>query len=306
VIDAKTGLLQTLIPQGAILGARKQKDGQIAFAINGVAPDPQLATQLSLLIVLGNEQVTKDDLLGPPTPVAVAAAWQVNLTAVLQSELPQCFPGLSGVSGSVSLVAVRTDQPGSPRAVVRADYSLDGIKPPFGPELKPERSTVHFSVVATTPVAGGSGEYDEQLNSMVRHAAHTGSATVGFAGSNAEFSIDVDQNIHFQMGSSLPANAALEHAPAEPLAPPVPPGLSAANIYQPPMTWAKKPKPAEQKPPAATAVSANPASTAPVAKPVSQPAPADSTTPIRLNEDSSPFSNAHDLPSQPGPPANSK
>jgi hypothetical protein len=285
--------VQTLLPAGAILTARKQKDGQVAFAVNGVAASLELAEKLSVVIELGNEDATNDDLFAPPRPVGVGDAWDINLKAVLNSDLMQCFPGLSGVVGSVSLADVRTDKNGRQRSVLAATYSLVGVQPPFKHDFKPEPSTVSFKVVATTPVAGGPGLYDLQLKSLVRHAAHTGDANVGFAASTAEFSISIEQNIHINTETQRPVVAALTNAPAAPDAPSLPSGLSAANIYRPPIEWIKKngqpgtPKPGE------TAL-ATPAS-APVAAPGPAPATKPAPTPFIMPENgNSPFGNAQD------------
>jgi len=300
LMDDKIGL-QTLIPHGAILTARKQKDGQVAFAINGVAPDPQLAAQLSVVIAMGNEQSTNNELLSPPQPVAVGANWPINLQAVLNSDLPACFPGLSSVAGSVSLVKVQDEKTSNPRAVVNAAYSLVGVKPPFGRDFNRTSSTVNFTVFTTTPVIAGSGQYDQKLTSLVRHTGSTGNANVGFEGTDAEFSISIEQNLHFATDSLSPAPATLANAPTAPDAPPVPPGLSSSIILRPPPLW--KLKAAQTAGSDKTAPTANPTPVVPAPK----PKPAAATTPFVMpSGDSSPFTNAQDPLTVPTSSTNSK
>ncbi len=275
--------VETLVPRGGVITARKQKDGQIAFAVNGAVPDSELAAQLSLLIVLGNEQSTKDDMLGPPQPVTAGDSWDVNLKAMINSDLPQSFPGMSSVLGNVQFVELRNDAAGR-RAVIGATYSLVGVTPPFKREFKPEPSTVSFNLVTTTPVDGGPGTYDMQLKSLVRHAAHTGNATTGLSASEAEFDIRIRQSIHFVLGSTGAAPVELANAPVAPDAPSIPPGLSAANILRPPPEWLKK---HPQKPEAPSFATPAPARTQPALA-----APA-STAPFTLpDNDVSPFVNA--------------
>ncbi len=286
--------VQALLAPGTILVARKQKDGQVAFAVNGVAADMALAEKLSVVIELGHEDATHDDLFAPPRPVGVGEAWDINLKAVLNSDLPQCFPGLSSVVGSVSLVDVRADKGGIPRSIIGATYSLVGVQPPFKHEFQPEPSTVSFKVVSTTPAAGGPGRYDLQLKSLVRHSAHTGDANVGFAASTAEFTIQIEQNIHIDTGAGHAAVAALASAPPAPDAPSLPPGLSAANIYRPPVEWIKKPgAPGETKPTeAAAALGSSAPAVAP--RPAAPAKPAAPPPFIMPNSDVSPFGNAQD------------
>lgn len=293
--------VQTLLPAGAILVARKQKDGQVAFAVNGQPADLTLAEKLSVVIELGNEDATNDDLFSPAQPVAVGDNWDINLKAVLNSDLPQCFPGLSSVVGSVSLVDVRTDKNGRQRGVVASTYSLIGVQPPFKREFKSKPSTVSFKVVATTPIAGGPGLYDLQLKSLVRHAASTGDANVGFAESNVEFSITIEQNIHYNTETQRPAVAVLSNAPAAPDAPSLPPGLSAANIYRPPIEWIKKegaPKPADTVLTTGAPAPTSPAASSPAA---SKPAPTAAPAPFIMPDSNvSPFGHAQDPLAKPG------
>ncbi|HTB63531.1 MAG TPA: hypothetical protein VK737_08070 [Opitutales bacterium] len=226
------GNLRELIPAGAIIGARKQADGQVAYAINGYAPDALLAARLSVLIPMGDSHSTANELLGPPAQVPVRAVWQLNAKAMLNSDLLSLFPGVSAVSGGVVFVKIGTE-PGPPRGTINAEYNLMGAKSPFPAGIVAAPSLVSFNVQATAPLTPGPGKYDFVQKVSVRHQGQTGNADAGYSETDVDFAVLVNQNIHYTIDSGRPTPVALVHAPAEPDAPPLPPNISSAPILRP-------------------------------------------------------------------------
>jgi hypothetical protein len=295
-----------LVPANSIIGARKQADGQIAFAINGEAPSPQLAARLSVLINMGDEHNTSSDLLGPPGPVAAGDEWPVNESAMLNSDLASLFPGVRSVAGGVSFLKVLPDSSGTPRGIVSSEYALGDVKPPFPPDIHPRPSLVHFKVLATAPLLPGPGQYDLKLGVEVNHQGQTGNVLTGMTETDVIFGIQVDQSIHYSIATNPgDAASALVNAPAEPDAPPLPPGLSAAPIYRPHLAHAQKVTEQTDNSAPAPATASTAASTITPTAPM--PAPETPLPPL-TNPDFkslSPFSGAQPLPPLPAPQHNS-
>ena len=227
-----SGQPHELLPPGTVIGARKQKDGQVAFAVNGRAPDATLAMRLSIVIPMGDERNTNNDLLTPPTPKAAGEQWPVNEKAMLASDLVDLFPGVDQVAGGVTFQKVLTDAVGGPRGLVYSEYNLGDVHPPFPEGVDPFPSQVSFKVLATVPLSPGSGQYDLKLTAVVRHQGQTGNVQSGMSQTNVRFNINVEQNLHYTLGGGSPAPASLVRAPGEPDAPALDPGLSAAPFLR--------------------------------------------------------------------------
>jgi hypothetical protein len=293
------GRARELIPANSIIGARKQKDGQVAFAINGQAASSALASRLSVLIPLGDERNTNNDLLGSPAPAAVGAEWPVNEKAMLNSELADLFPGVSSVAGGVTFLKVISDH-GAPRGIVSGEYRLGDVKPPFPPtmNLHARPSLVSFKVVATAPLKAGPGQYDLKLGVLVKHQGSSGDIDSGMTETDVVFAVNLDQSISYSIDANRVAPPALVHAPAEPEAPPLPPGLSSAPIYRPqPLHPASATAQPGSPAPANASAPPLPNLTSPPTAP--EPAPPPLTTP-NFNT-LSPFSGAQSLPLLPPP-----
>ena len=230
-----SGQAHELVPPGTVIGARKQKDGQIAFAVNGRAPDPTLAMRLSIIIPMGDERNTFNELLTPPAPKAAGEQWPVNEKAMLASDLAELFTGVDQVAGGVTFQKVLAENAGGPRGLVYSEYNLGDVHPPFPEGVDAFPSQVSFKVLAKVPLTPGPGQYDLQLNAVVRHQGQTGNSRTGLSQTSVRFSINVQQNLHYAIGTGGPAPASLTHAPAEPDAPPLAPGLSSAPFLRPEM-----------------------------------------------------------------------
>jgi hypothetical protein len=302
VVVDNAGHVQELIPAASIIGARKQKDGQVAFAINGQAPSAQLAARLSVLIPMGDERSTSNDWLGPPNPMAAGAEWPVNEKAMLNSDLADLFPGVREVAGGVSFLKVVADSTGAPRGIVHSEYTLGDVKPPFLPSIHARPSLVSFKLTVTAPLKPGPGQYDMKQSVLVDHQGQSGDIMAGMTETDVTFAVNLDQTIHYSIAENSGPSAppALVHAPAEPDAPPLPPGLSAAPVYrpqprQPPTVTAQTDSPAPA--PAATTLPALPKPLAP------SPAPEAAPPPMQTPEAGSfsPFLDAQPLPAPPKP-----
>jgi len=292
LVDA-TGQPHELLPANTILGARKQKDGQIAFAVNGRTPDPALAMRLSVLIPMGDERNTNNDLLMPAAAKAAGESWPVNEKAVINSELANLFPGVDGVAGGVKFVKVLTEQPGSPRGIISAEYTLGDVRPPFPPGVDARASLVSFQVQAAVPLTPGPGQYDLKLNAQVIHGGQTGDVNSGMSETDVDFGVNLEQTVHYTLGDSRAAPPALARAPVEPDAPPLAPNMSSAPFLRPPPKEKSSTVKAEAQPGAAPAPAAA-APTAPAAPPAPL-APLHTPAPGSLN----PFTGAQALPSAP-------
>jgi hypothetical protein len=291
LIDEKGNTVQ-LLPAGAIVGARKQADGQVAFAVNGRTPDHELAEHLSVLITLGDEHATANDFLGAPGPVPVGATWAVNEKAMLNSDLPRIFPGVDRLAGSVALRSAKPDGSGAVQTTVTGTYRLGDVRPPFPSDVEPNPSDVRFEVLVTAPVAPGPGKYDVQTSVLIHHTGHTGDIQFGLSETDIEVGFTIDQEAEYLIGGVVASASGLASAPAVPELPPLPPGMSSAPILRPDGPTFR---PHPQAAPAAANVPTAPRPSAPPAQPIAPPA--------LLVPNDSPFSNAQDLPST---PANAK
>jgi hypothetical protein len=298
VLVDEAGHVQELMPANSIIGARKQQDGQVAYAINGQAPSLQLAARLSVLIPMGDERNTNNDLLGPPHPVAVGEEWPINEKAMLNSDLIELFPGVRSVAGGVTFHKVLPDQSGQPRGIISSEYTLGDVKPPFLAYIHARPSRVTFDLTATTPLKPGPGQYDFKLSVLVDHQGQSGDISSGMTETDVTFSVHLDQALHYSIEADRAASAGLTHAPAEPDAPPLPPDLSAAQFLRP------QPLPTAQ----ATNAAPTPVAATPAPLPA-LPAPAPTAAPPPLSAPDfntiSPFAGAQSLsPPKPTPKSN--
>jgi hypothetical protein len=282
LIDDKGNSVE-LLPAGTIVGARKQADGQVAFAINGKVPSPELAARLSVLIIMGDEQSTANELLGAPEPVPVGATWPVNEKAMLKSDLSRMFPGVDRLAGSVVLRAAQADQNGTVHTTTTSTYRLGDVHPPFPDDVIANPSNVRFEIAVTAPVTPGPGEYNLKTSALIRHAGHTGDIQVGMSETDMEVGFTIDQEAHYVIGGAATPNAALAAAPPVKEMPPLAPGMSSAPVFRPPGAVFRPGQAVANQPvPTAEAVPTNAKSAPPT-----QAVPADS-----------PFSKAQDLPGQ--------
>jgi hypothetical protein len=289
VITNLQGKTTPLVPDGSIIGARKQADGQVAFAVNGKLPDPELAARLSVLILMGDEAMTANDLLGPPKPEPVGASWAVNEKAMLKSDLPRIFPGLDRLAGNVVLSSAKPNSQGVVQTTVTSTYRLGDVKPPFPPDVIVNPSNVRFQLEVTAPITGGAGQYDVQTSVLIQHTGHTGDIQVGMSETDMKVGYNVEQQQHYVIGGAIALNPALAATAPIPDLPPVAPGMSSAPVFRPEgpvisnhrVTTESVPDPASVKP-----------------KPSTAPERPQSAPPLMIPPNS-PFSNAQDLPSQP-------
>ncbi len=299
VVDA-SGQPHDLVKPGTIIGARKQQtDGQIAFAVNGLAPDADLAMRLSVIIPMGDERNTNDDLLTPPAAKAAGEKWPVNEKAMLASDLAHLFPGVDRIAGGVTLLKVLADDPSGPRGIVYGEYTLGDVHPPFPEGVDAQPSQVSFKVLATVPQTPGHGQYDLQLTAAVVHMGQTGNIRSGLSQTNVGFSINVEQTVTYKTGLSGQAPAVLAHAPAEPDAPPLAEGLSSAPFLRQERDKEKTISTAVGNPPDAVVPNGpNPSAPIPPVKPIPA-APTPAPPPIIFHSASSPFLNAQGIPAAP-------
>ncbi len=293
LVDDKDQTVE-LLPAGSIIGARKQTDGQVAFAVNGQAPDANLAARLSILIPMGDEHATASDLLGAPAPMPVGASWAVNEKAMLKSDLPRIFPGVDRLAGSVVLRSAQADRTGTMRTTVTSTYQLGDVRPPFPGDEIANPSDVRYEVVVSAPVTPGPGEYDLKSSVLIHHAGHTGDIQIGMSETDMEVGFTIDQELHYVLGSAGAPTAALASAPPVPELPPLAPGMSSAPVLRPNASSFRPIAKAVTEPAAAA-----PAQASPQAAPSTPKPPIPVTVPPLVVPDGSPFSGAQDLPSVP-------
>jgi len=290
VIEAG-GKVKDLVAPGSIIGALKQKDGQVAFAVDGKTPDPVTAARLCVLIPMGDDRNTVNELLNPTKPVASGATWAINEKAMLDSEIIELFPGVRTIAGGATLVKVSTDANSGTRGIVRGQYTLGQVTPPLPPNIVPGPSQVSFKFLSSAPINGGTGQYDLNLESLVHHFGATGNIEAGMSETDVDFAVHMTQNIHYTIDSGKSAPGALAQAPAEPPAPTLAPGLSSAPMFRP-QPVAPNPAPGGNAP-------AQPAGSGQVAPlPPTQPAP-ETLPPLKAPDFSSPFSGAQSMSAPP-------
>jgi len=290
LIDDKGNTMQ-LLRAGTIIGARKQADGQVAFAIDGKAPNAELAARLSVLITLGDEHTRASDLIGAPGPVAVGTTWAVNEKAMLKSDLPRIFPGVDRVAGSMTLRSAQPNGTGAGQTTVTGTYRLGDVHPPFPADVEANSSDVRFEIVVTAPITPGPGKYDVQSSVLIHHTGHTGNIQIGLTETDIEAGFTIDQEAQYVVGGTVASAAGLATAPLVPELPPLAPGMSSAPVLRPKGSLFH---PLQQGVEADT-TAPTPANSSPTIRQAAPP-------PLQVPADS-PFSKAQDLPTA---PANSK
>ena len=214
---------------------------------------------------------------------------------MLNSDLAELFPGVRSVAGGVTFLKVVSDHAGAPRGIVSGEYTLGDVRPPFPPNIHPRPSLVSFKVLSTAPLQPGPGQYDLKFVVFVNHQGQSGNILSGMTETDVTFAVNVVQSIHYSLDANRVAPPALIHAPAEPDAPPLPPGVSAAPVYRP-----------QPSPPKATTQANNPAPAPAPAAATLAPLPATpEAAPPPLSapdfQSLSPFSGAQSLPPLPTP-----
>jgi hypothetical protein len=217
------GKSETLAPAGSVLGARRQEDGRLAFAIDGQAPTPAVAANLGFVAQLGDPNETDDALLGPAGPVAVGESWSVSPEKLLKSGFAQAYPGTEQAVGKFYLESVQPDETGHFSMVVSGGFALEGMRPPFPPQVEALPSVVNYQMTITSPVDAGAGVYQADLKTLTHHQ---GRAVPGADGSGLpgetrfDINISLEQHARYTFDPAMQPAAALVDAPPVPSLPP--------------------------------------------------------------------------------------
>lgn len=231
------GHREILAPPGTVLGVRKQDDGRLAFALDGKLADSATANKLSLVVQMGNPQETDDNLLGPPAPVAPGDSWPVNEQALLQSGYAAAYPGTVRAVGKFQLENVLPDDQGHLLSIVSGTFALQGMHPPFPPQVEPLPSVVNFQMSVTAPLVPGPGRNEVELKTLIHHEGRTGSLQdAAQTETHFDINIVVDQhaNYHVTPGQTMPP-ALVDSPPVPELPPPAPNAeMNGAPLVKPP------------------------------------------------------------------------
>jgi len=217
------GKSETLAPAGAVLGARRQEDGRLAFAIDGLAPTPAVAANLGFVAQLGDPNETDDALLGPAGPVAVGEAWSVSPEKLLQSGFAQAYPGTEQAVGKFRLESVQPDATGHLGMVVSGGFALEGMRPPFPPQVEALPSVVNYQMTIASPLDPGAGIYQADLKTLTHHQgrAVAGTDGNGLPGETRfDINISLEQHARYTFDPAMQPAAALVDAPPVPSLPP--------------------------------------------------------------------------------------
>jgi hypothetical protein len=268
------GKIETLAQADAVLGARRQKDGRVAFAIDGHAPDPAVANNLGLVVQLGSPQGTDDELLGPPGAMPVGAAWSVNEGVLLKSAFAQAYPGTERAVGEFHLNAVQPDQTGHEVVVVSGGFSLEGMRPPFPPQVEALPSVVSFQMLVSSPLKPGEGIDDVDLKTLIHHQGRSGSLSDSISQSETRFDINIslEQHARYTFDATKKAVPALLNAPPVPELPPPDTKQTTGSRMVTPKALPEPP--ANNAGASAPATPASPPPPAPAVQPESSPSPA--------------------------------
>jgi hypothetical protein len=267
------GKSEVLAPAGSVLGARRQDDGRLAFAINGQPPAAQTAQNLGFVAQLGEPGATDDELLGPGNRVAVGATWPVNEPVLLKSAFAQAYPGAEKAVGKFQLETVRPDSTGHLATTVSGGFSLEGMRPPFPPQVEALPSVVNYQMTISAPVDAVAGIYDADLKTLTHHQGRSGSMQYSINHSEGHFDINIalEQHARYTFDPNLKPSPALLNAPPIPeLPPPTAQTQAGARMIQPdpiPDKPAKKAAPGGPQQPAAVPATLS----APKAKPSPPP-----------------------------------
>ena len=213
------GKSQTLVPAGAVLGARRQEDGRPAFAVDGQTPKPEVVSNLGYVVQLGEPNDTDDDLLGPAGPVAVGNSWPVNAARLLKSAFAQAYPGTEQAVGKFYLESVGPDATGHLSMVVNGGFALEGMRPPFPPQVEALPSVVNYQMKMQSPLETGAGIYQADLKTLTHHQ---GRAVAGADGKSLPGETRFDINIALEQHVRYTFDPATKPVPALVNAPPVP------------------------------------------------------------------------------------
>jgi hypothetical protein len=185
------------------------------------------------------------------------------------------------------LDAVKPDETGHLGTVVSGGFSLEGMRPPFPPQVEALPSVVNYQMQIAAPLDWSAGVYDADLKTLTHHQGKAGSMQYSVTRSETHF----DVNISLEQHARYTFDPAMKPAPALVNAPPVPelPPPSAQ-----PQTGARMLNPEPEQEP-----SANPAE-AP-ASPQAPSAPPASTTPTETPETTLPPQPVNEPPPPPRP-----
>jgi hypothetical protein len=195
----------------------------------------------------------------------------VNEAVLLKSAFAQAYPGTERAVGSFHLDAVKPDETGHLGTVVSGGFSLEGMRPPFPPQVEALPSVVNYQMQITSPLDWSAGVYDADLKTLTHHQGRSGSMQYTVTRSETHFDI----NISLEQHARYTFDPAMKPAPELVNAPPVPalPPPSAQN-----QSGARMLNPEPMAEPAANNASTAPAQPEP-ATPEAAPAPAPSTPP---------------------------
>jgi hypothetical protein len=217
----KDGNVTTLVPEDAVLAARREDDGRVSFSSNGEWVPQEKANALALVVQMGNPQFNYDEALGPGKAMAIGSDWPVNKEALLHSGLSEDFPGANDATGNFHLLAVRADETEGPLSVVEGDFALLGVQAPFHPPTMTKPSVVNFQLRITSPLNPGAGRHDVELRSLIHHEGQNGSLKSDLAPTEMHIVINVAlvQATRYTYNPALKPAVALISAPVMPPAP---------------------------------------------------------------------------------------
>jgi hypothetical protein len=182
-----------------------------------------VAANLGFVAQLGDPDETDDAVLGPAGPVAVGDAWPVSPEKLLQSGYAQAYPGTTQAVGKFRLESVQPDADGHLSMVVSGGFALEGMRPPFPPQVEALPSVVNYQMTITSPVDAGAGVYQADLKTLTHHQGRAvldanGNAMQGET--RFDINISLEQHARYTFDPAMQPTAALVDAPPVPSLPP--------------------------------------------------------------------------------------
>jgi hypothetical protein len=107
--------------------------------------------------------------------------------------------------------------------VVSGGFALEGMRPPFPPQVEALPSVVNYAMTITSPLDPGAGVYEADLKTLTHHQgrAVTGADANGQSGETRfDFNISLEQHARYTFDPAMQPAAALVDAPPVPALPP--------------------------------------------------------------------------------------
>ena len=106
--------------------------------------------------------------------------------------------------------------------VVSGGFSLEGMRPPFPPQVEALPSVVNFQMLVSSPLKPGEGTDDADLKTLIHHQGRTGSLSDSISQSETRFDINIslEQHARYTFDPATKAAPALVNAPPVPELPP--------------------------------------------------------------------------------------